>query len=88
MFDALIAGLVQVVAWPAIGLMLVGIGVGFVVGILPGIGGATALALMLPFIFKMQPAEAVHRDRADQRIRGRPHSTGEHDRVVGSRALA
>ncbi len=58
MFDALIAGLVQVVAWPAIGLMLVGIGVGFVVGILPGIGGATALALMLPFIFKMQPAEA------------------------------
>ncbi|HEV8536912.1 MAG TPA: tripartite tricarboxylate transporter permease [Candidatus Limnocylindria bacterium] len=58
MFEALIAGLGQILAWPAIGLMFVGIAAGFVVGILPGIGGATALALMLPFIFKMQPAEA------------------------------
>jgi TctA family transporter len=38
--------------------MFVGIAAGFIVGILPGIGGATALALMLPFTFKMQPAEA------------------------------
>ena len=58
MFEALIAGLGQVLSWPAIGLMFVGIAAGFVVGILPGIGGATALALMLPFTFKMQPAEA------------------------------
>jgi len=57
-FEALIAGLGQVLSWPAIGLMFVGIAAGFVVGILPGIGGATALALMLPFTFKMQPAEA------------------------------
>ena len=56
MFEALIAGLGQVLSWPAIGLMFVGIAAGFVVGILPGIGGATALALMLPFTFKMQPA--------------------------------
>jgi putative tricarboxylic transport membrane protein len=58
LFEALIAGLGQVLSWPAIGLMFVGIAAGFVVGILPGIGGATALALMLPFTFKMQPAEA------------------------------
>jgi TctA family transporter len=58
LFEALIAGLGQILAWPAIGLMFVGIAAGFVVGILPGIGGATALALMLPFIFKMTPAEA------------------------------
>ena len=58
MIEALIAGLVQVLSWPAIGLMFVGIGAGFVVGMLPGLGGATALALMLPFIFKMQPHEA------------------------------
>lgn len=58
MFEALIAGLGQILAWPAIGLMFVGIAAGFVVGMLPGIGGATALALMLPFIFNMKPAEA------------------------------
>lgn len=58
MLEALIAGLAQVLSWPAIGLMFVGIAIGFVVGILPGIGGATTLGLMLPFVFHMQPNEA------------------------------
>ena len=52
------AGLVQVFQWPAFGLMLIGIAIGFAVGILPGLGGPTTLALMLPFIFKMTPVEA------------------------------
>jgi TctA family transporter len=39
-------------------LMLVGIAAGFAVGILPGLGGPTTLALMLPFIFTMKPVEA------------------------------
>lgn len=30
----------------------------FIVGILPGLGGPTALVLMLPFIIKMKPVEA------------------------------
>ena len=38
--------------------MMVGIAVGFVVGILPGLGGPTAMALMLPFVFKMNAVEA------------------------------
>src|SRR5689334_22545841 len=38
--------------------MLLGITVGFWVGLLPGLGGATTLALMLPFIYNMQPVEA------------------------------
>ena len=38
--------------------MLLGITVGFGVGILPGLGGPTTLALMLPFIFRMTPVEA------------------------------
>jgi TctA family transporter len=38
--------------------MLLGIVVGFWVGLLPGLGGATTLALMLPFIYGMQPVEA------------------------------
>ena len=58
MIDALIDGLLLVLQWKAFSLMLVGMGVGFVVGLLPGIGGAATLALMLPFVFKMSPAEA------------------------------
>jgi putative tricarboxylic transport membrane protein len=38
--------------------MLVGVAVGFVVGILPGLGGPTTLALMLPFVFALTPVNA------------------------------
>ena len=55
---ALVAGLWMVFTWSTITLMLTGVAVGFVVGILPGLGGPTTLALMLPFIFKMSPVEA------------------------------
>ncbi|HUQ77113.1 MAG TPA: tripartite tricarboxylate transporter permease, partial [Burkholderiales bacterium] len=40
------------------GFMMLGVGLGFWVGLLPGLGGATTLALMLPFIYSMQPVEA------------------------------
>ncbi|HVR60039.1 MAG TPA: tripartite tricarboxylate transporter permease, partial [Pseudolabrys sp.] len=58
MFDAFIEGLLLVLQWKAFSLMLVGMALGFCVGLLPGIGGAATLALMIPFIFKMSPAEA------------------------------
>ncbi len=58
MLDALIDGLWLVLQWKAFSLMMVGMALGFAVGLLPGIGGAATLALMLPFIFKMAPAEA------------------------------
>ena len=38
--------------------MLIGMALGFVVGLLPGLGGPTTLALMLPFVFKMTPIDA------------------------------
>ncbi|WP_159458503.1 tripartite tricarboxylate transporter permease [Roseisalinus antarcticus] len=41
----------------AFGLMMIGIIIGMVVGILPGLGGPVALALMLPFTFGMTPIE-------------------------------
>jgi TctA family transporter len=56
--DALIQGLLLVLQWNAFSLMLVGMALGFMVGLLPGIGGAATLALMLPFVFKMSPVEA------------------------------
>src|SRR5688572_2084928 len=58
MAGAFAAGLYQVFVPGTLGLMLVGIALGFAVGILPGLGGPTTLALMLPFIFTMQPVEA------------------------------
>lgn len=57
-FGALVAGLFQVFTWSTFSLMMIGIAVGFVVGILPGLGGPTTMALMLPFIFKMSAVEA------------------------------
>ncbi len=38
--------------------MMLGMAIGFAVGILPGLGGATTLALMLPFIYNMDPITA------------------------------
>lgn len=55
---ALFSGLLQVFTWSTFSLMLIGIAVGFAVGILPGLGGPTTMALMLPFIFKMSAVEA------------------------------
>ncbi|HEY6630349.1 MAG TPA: tripartite tricarboxylate transporter permease [Rhizobiaceae bacterium] len=55
MLDAALSGLMMVLSLDSIMMMLVGIMIGFAVGILPGIGGPTAMALMLPFTFGMDP---------------------------------
>jgi putative tricarboxylic transport membrane protein len=57
-FSAFCSGLYQVFEPSTFGLMCVGLAIGFVVGILPGLGGPTTLALMLPFIFKMNAIQA------------------------------
>ena len=56
--DAFLQGLIQLFTWKAFVLQLAGIAIGFLVGILPGLGGPVTLALMLPFIFTMSPVEA------------------------------
>ena len=40
------------------GIMLIGVGIGALVGILPGLGGAATLALMLPFVYPMDAVSA------------------------------
>ncbi len=57
MIDALFAGLFLVLQWKAFTFMLLGIALGFWVGLLPGLGGVTTLALMLPFVYTMEPVE-------------------------------
>lgn len=58
MIDAFFSGLFQALAPATFSLLLLGILIGFVVGILPGIGGVVTLALMLPFAFDMRPIDA------------------------------
>jgi len=58
MVEAALLGLAKVFAWPAIGYMLLGVFIGIVVGILPGVGGLFSLAVLIPFTFKMDPASA------------------------------
>jgi putative tricarboxylic transport membrane protein len=59
MIESALQGLVLILQWKALAFMLLGIFLGFWVGLLPGLGGATTLALMLPFIYAMQPVEAL-----------------------------
>jgi putative tricarboxylic transport membrane protein len=56
--EAFLEGLILVLQWKALAFMTLGIVLGFWVGLLPGLGGATTLALMLPFVYNMQPVEA------------------------------
>ncbi len=58
MAQAFIGGLLQVFSGTTFTLMMLGIVIGFAVGILPGLGGPVTLALMLPFIFDMEAVEA------------------------------
>lgn len=58
MLQAFAGGLAQVFTVTTFTLMVLGIVIGFAVGILPGLGGPVTLALMLPFIFKMEAVEA------------------------------
>jgi len=58
LLEAFITGFTNVFQWPTFGFMLIGIGIGLAVGILPGLGSGTALVLMFPFVFGMKPVEA------------------------------
>ncbi len=58
MLEAFVTGLIQVFDQTTFLLMSIGIFLGFIVGILPGIGSPGAVALMLPFIFEMDPVQA------------------------------
>ncbi|MPZ89968.1 MAG: hypothetical protein GEU81_18360, partial [Nitriliruptorales bacterium] len=58
MLQTFFGSLLEVLEPQTMLVMLIGIAIGFVVGILPGLGGAVTLALMLPFTFDMEPIQA------------------------------
>ena len=57
MIEALWDGLALVLEPSTFALMLLGVAIGFAVGVLPGLGGAVTLALMIPFTYDMEPAQ-------------------------------
>ncbi|HEY7384247.1 MAG TPA: tripartite tricarboxylate transporter permease [Beijerinckiaceae bacterium] len=59
MLDAIIAGLMSLLTVQAILFMLIGIVYGLVIGILPGLGGITAMALLLPFSYGYEPGATL-----------------------------
>ncbi len=54
MFEAAIEGLQSVLTFQSLAMMLLGVVIGSLVGFLPGIGGPTTLAIMLPFVMVMK----------------------------------
>jgi len=57
--NALMQGFGHVLGWQNIGLMLIGILLGIVVGVLPGLGGPNGVAILLPLTFSMNPTSAI-----------------------------
>lgn len=58
MVEAFVGGLLVTLSWQNLQFLLVGVAIGFVVGVIPGLGGPVAIALMLPFTFEMSPESA------------------------------
>ena len=59
MLDQALAALGTLLSGTHLLHLLVGVGIGIIVGILPGLGGTAGMALLLPFVFGMDPASAL-----------------------------
>ena len=55
MLEALVSGAGQLLNPVVIGAMLLGLPLGLIIGLLPGLSGITAFAFLIPFTFGMQP---------------------------------
>ena len=51
MFEAIVAGLAALATPQAVLFMIIGVSYGLMIGILPGLGGIVAIALLLPFTY-------------------------------------
>ena len=59
MFEAALQALSTLLTLNNIGMMLLGVCIGTLVGVLPGLGGTVGMSLVLPFIFGMEPSPAL-----------------------------
>ena len=59
-FDHLLAAFIAASAPEAVFFVTIGILIGFVFGVIPGLGGVIALALILPLTYVMEPLQAIY----------------------------
>ena len=59
MLEAIVSGLHALLTPQALLFMLLGVLYGLVIGILPGLGGVVAMALLLPFTYGFEPAATL-----------------------------
>ena len=59
MADNLLLGLMAALQWKQFLFMIIGTVIGLWVGVLPGLGGPVAMALLIPFTFTMDPLSAL-----------------------------
>ncbi|MCV2354788.1 tripartite tricarboxylate transporter permease [Paucibacter sp. B2R-40] len=58
-FGNLVQGFGVAMSLPNLGYMLIGITLGVLIGVLPGLGGANGVAILLPLTFTMAPTSAI-----------------------------
>ena len=57
--DALFHGFSIVMTWYNLGMMMIGLVLGVIIGVLPGLGGPNGVAILLPLTFGMSPTSAI-----------------------------
>jgi len=57
--NSLLQGFSVALSWYNLMLMMVGITLGVIIGVLPGLGGANGVAILLPLTFSMNPTSAI-----------------------------
>ena len=55
MLEAFVSAVGQILHPAVIGAMLLGLPLGLIIGLLPGLSGITAFAFLMPFTFGMSP---------------------------------
>src|SRR6201993_3622157 len=58
-FGLLLHGFTVLLTWKTLAVMMVGLVLGIFVGVLPGLGGANGVAILLPLTFSMSPTSAI-----------------------------
>ncbi len=57
--NSLFQGFSVAMTWYNLGMMMIGIVLGVVIGVLPGLGGPNGVAILLPLTFTMAPTSAI-----------------------------
>ena len=52
-------GFLLIFSWYNIGMMTIGLILGVIIGVLPGLGGPNGVAILLPLTFTMSPTSAI-----------------------------